>query len=242
LNFQDAQLRLLAYVRERIHNGDFTERGLARSIGISQPHAHNVLKGARKLSPKIHDSILRLLHITLVDLASLQEVEDNLRKRRAQRREQSLPFLSGPLGPGTPWPGSLNPTDRYPLDLAAATTIEGLVMARLAPDALMQRTFGGADIAMVNISQRARSEITAQGLYVIESRGESPLRYLRAGAMHQYLVSDAVMNQPLSWERLRMSRAELVDWVRGRVVWLGKEENRDLPADQRGRFLAAISS
>jgi plasmid maintenance system antidote protein VapI len=53
LTFQDAQQRLLAYVRDRIHNGELTERGFARMIGISQPHVHNVLKGVRNLSIEI---------------------------------------------------------------------------------------------------------------------------------------------------------------------------------------------
>ena len=45
MTFQDARLRLLAYVRNQVRNGELTERGFARLIGISQPHAHNVLKG-----------------------------------------------------------------------------------------------------------------------------------------------------------------------------------------------------
>ncbi len=63
MTFQDAQLKLLAYVRGRIQSGEFTERRLARLIGISQPHAHNVLKGARNLSPEVFDSILKYLAI-----------------------------------------------------------------------------------------------------------------------------------------------------------------------------------
>ena len=63
MTFREAQLKLLAYVVDRIHNGELTERGFARLIGISQPHAHNVLKGVRNLSPEIFDSILKYLAI-----------------------------------------------------------------------------------------------------------------------------------------------------------------------------------
>lgn len=63
MNFRDAQSRLLTYVADRIHNGELTERGLARLIGISQPHAHNVLNRVRNLSPEIFDSILKHLAI-----------------------------------------------------------------------------------------------------------------------------------------------------------------------------------
>jgi plasmid maintenance system antidote protein VapI len=63
LTYQDVQLRLLAYVRSQITNGELTERGFARLIGISQPHVHNVLKGVRKLSPNIFDLALKYLAI-----------------------------------------------------------------------------------------------------------------------------------------------------------------------------------
>ena len=63
MTFQDARLMLLAYVRREIRKGEFTERGFARRIGISQPHAHNVLKGARNLSPEIFDLVLKCLAI-----------------------------------------------------------------------------------------------------------------------------------------------------------------------------------
>lgn len=68
VTFEDAQLKLLAYVRDRIRNGDLTERSFARQIGISQPHAHNALKGVRMLSSEVMDTILRHFHLSLLDL------------------------------------------------------------------------------------------------------------------------------------------------------------------------------
>ena len=70
--FEEAQLKLLDYVRDRVHNGELTERGFARQIGISQPHAHNALKGVRTLSPEVLDAILRFFHLSLLDLLSLE--------------------------------------------------------------------------------------------------------------------------------------------------------------------------
>ena len=63
MTFQDARLKLLAYVRNEVRNGELTERGFARRIGISQPHAHNVLKGVRTLSPEVFDLVLKYLVI-----------------------------------------------------------------------------------------------------------------------------------------------------------------------------------
>jgi plasmid maintenance system antidote protein VapI len=77
LTLQDAQLKLLTHVRDCIHNGELTERGFARLIGISQPHAHNVLKGVRNLSPQIFDSILKTLNMSVLDLAPIEDLEAN---------------------------------------------------------------------------------------------------------------------------------------------------------------------
>jgi plasmid maintenance system antidote protein VapI len=236
LTFQDAQLRLLAYVRERIHNGELTERGLARSIGISQPHAHNVLKGTRKLSPKISDSILRLFQISMIDLAAIEELEENVLKRRVERQAVQIPFLDAVLGPGRAWRPSINWADRYPLPFPATVAPAGFYMTRLTKDPNMEVTVRDADVALIDTTDLARSEVAPDGLYVIQRAVEVVLRYVRAGANCNYLVSDAVMDLPLYWEEVRSAVQ-----IQGRVIWLGREEYRDLPKDQRGRFLLAMS-
>ena len=71
--FELLQLRLIAHVHARVERGDMTERGLARMTGISQPHLHNMLKGARSLSPQMADLILHHLHITVLDLLNADE-------------------------------------------------------------------------------------------------------------------------------------------------------------------------
>ena len=45
--FADVRNALTAVLRARVRNGELTERGLARLVGVSQPHIHNVLKGSK---------------------------------------------------------------------------------------------------------------------------------------------------------------------------------------------------
>lgn len=66
--FETLQGRLLNSVRWRVQNGELTERRLAGLIGVSQPHMHNILKGARTLSPEKADRILRTLEMSVLDL------------------------------------------------------------------------------------------------------------------------------------------------------------------------------
>lgn len=67
------QSRLKDYLQTRIRNGEFSERGLATSLGVSQPHIHNVLKGVRLMTPYLADHIISKLKLTLDDLLSEED-------------------------------------------------------------------------------------------------------------------------------------------------------------------------
>lgn len=74
MNFQELHLRLVAHLRDRVHSGELSERGLARLTGVSQPHIHNVLKGKRSFSTEISDIILFFLKLDLLDLIDPEEL------------------------------------------------------------------------------------------------------------------------------------------------------------------------
>jgi predicted transcriptional regulator len=75
--------RLVSEARLRINNGELTERRLARVAGLSQPHVHNVLKGARVLSPEAADRILRALDLCVEDLVEECQCARCQERRRA---------------------------------------------------------------------------------------------------------------------------------------------------------------
>jgi hypothetical protein len=64
--------RLAEQVRNRVRNGDVTERGLAGRVGVSQPFLHNVLKEKRKMTPDLADRLIRELQIDLAALISIK--------------------------------------------------------------------------------------------------------------------------------------------------------------------------
>jgi hypothetical protein len=237
LTFREAQLKLLAYVVDRIHNGELTERGFARLIGISQPHAHNVLKGVRNLSPEIFDSILKYFHLSMLDLAPVEEVEANLKKRIQPTRLADAPFLDSPIGPGMPWPEGTNWRRSYPLPFPALRAQPGLVMVELAVDPYMNETLAGSDIALLDTSDPARSDISPLGLYIVDRRGEAVIRHIRPSNRGFYLLTDSTLDTPALWEHLSVPAAEFTSMVKARVRWIGRERDRNLPTHQRGRFL-----
>jgi plasmid maintenance system antidote protein VapI len=56
---------VLADARSRLRNGEFTERGLARRVSVSQAHMHHVLKGKRSLTPALADRLAAELRISI---------------------------------------------------------------------------------------------------------------------------------------------------------------------------------
>ena len=80
MTFYNLHERLIEALRQRVHSGAMTERGLARVTGVSQPHIHNVLKGKRLLSLETADQILRRLQMDVLDLLDLEDLMD-LRRR-----------------------------------------------------------------------------------------------------------------------------------------------------------------
>ena len=236
MTFQDARRKLLAFVWDEVRNGELTERGLARLIGISQPHAHNVLKGVRTLSPEVFDLLLKYLHLSLLDLASIEELEAQVERRRIRAQVAEVPFLETPVGPGRPWPNSVTWRRTFPAPFSIATVPAELLMANLAADPAMIATLASYDIALLDTSLERRAAISPEGLYVVERRGEAVIRHIRAGAHCFYLVTDSDLDRPTDWEPLAIEAVRLSGAIKARVVWLGRE--RDPVSQVRGDALA----
>jgi hypothetical protein len=92
----DLQARVLERVRVAIRNGRFTERGLARAMFITQPHAHNILAGRRGCTAEMADALLEQLGLTVWDVLANQELVAVLALPRWRER-----WLGGPGDPAT---------------------------------------------------------------------------------------------------------------------------------------------
>ena len=79
ISFETLLNRLISAVNRRIKNGEYTERGLARILGVSQPQMHNVLKGARTLHADLAYRLLLKLGISVLHLLEEGELSDELR-------------------------------------------------------------------------------------------------------------------------------------------------------------------
>ena len=74
MDFRELEQQLISFLQEKVRSGEITERALARTVGLSQPHIHNVLKGKRSLSMETADAILHGLRVDLTDLMGWEGV------------------------------------------------------------------------------------------------------------------------------------------------------------------------
>jgi hypothetical protein len=95
ISFETLLNRLISAVNRRIKNGEYTERGLARILGVSQPQMHNVLKGARTLHADLADRLLWKLGISVLHLLEEGELSDEL---RVSLLVSGFPALKKPAG------------------------------------------------------------------------------------------------------------------------------------------------
>jgi hypothetical protein len=229
-NLAEIQRRLLQTVRERARNGEITERGVARSAGISQPHIHNVLNGSRTLSLEFTDLILKCMDLTALDLCTPPELEEYLKIRRAALRPAlNLPFVSNAIGPGRPWRAGLDREERYSIRGEPVTPGQELVVARLLPDINMQYSKLGHDIAVLDISEI--DSYSSDTLYVVDRGRDTVLRGIRLGLDKVYLVADAEADYPARWEAISSPQGSAAV-VRARVCRFGRETKSGRAADR----------
>lgn len=224
LSFAALRNRLLNLLRTRIRNGEHTERSLARISGISQPHIHNVLKGAKSLSPELADVILATLHLSPLDLLSRDEITQYLHRTSAHReyRLHPVPVLSGLLGLHQPIPrkGPHREVHTVPFHLTESAT-EPLV-ASLAADPDMAPLFADRDMVLLDQSETARTLVQSAGYYVVRTPDGPCVRALKREFDRLFLITEKNKNCPEAWSEVSLSGQSMLDVVMARVIWLNR--------------------
>lgn len=167
MDFAFLQERLVALMRERVRSGEVTERGLAMLAGVSQPHVHHVLKGARRLSTDMADHLLRRLHIDLFELM----------EEPWPRNYRAVPCLRAPLGPGKRFPAEGG--GFYPFRREDIEKLEDPVVAQAGEDKDLPLPLQENDWVLLDRGRRACLG-AGPGLYVVESREGAVIRSIPA--------------------------------------------------------------
>jgi transcriptional regulator with XRE-family HTH domain len=230
--FQVLQLRLIAILKGRVRSGELTERRLARLTGISQPHIHNVLKGARILSPEIADQILETLRISVFDLFHAHELAGIGRAGGSLAvRYEEVPVLDGRIGPGYPLPLRESPIERYPFPHSQLAAVPNPIVGRLGADQAMRGWFGSDDLVLLDRSPDRRRNIEPGGLYVAAQGNSAVIRHVRIEGAN--ILAGANFSAGLQlWNCISLSGEDILDVVLAKVVWIGRDMERNRSAGE----------
>ncbi len=228
-------------MREVVRNGDATERSLARLTGISQPHMHNVLKGARSMNSEIADIVLERLGISVYDLLEASELSDAAAERALNQEGRiDAPVLVGRLGPGLPWPSEVSLFERFPVSIRIAAGVHNPVVVRVAKDGRMSGLLSPGAVVLLDGAETRRRAPDAASLWAIRRGGEGVIRWVRQGRAGIYLAAADCLDSPGRWEFVRIPARDLPEIVRARVTILSASEPSRAPRQFPGRFPAPV--
>jgi hypothetical protein len=203
--FSTLQQRLIRRLNDEIRAGKFTERGLARRAGLSQPHVHNLLKGIRFPTSESADALLRAISAGVSDL---------MEQRRAQTAAVSVAVLRGAVGPEGGWDDQADSRVQVECKLLAGISQPAIV--RILADNQMG---GISGYALVDLRPGNDPAFPRADLYVVGRLSEARLRYVRIGRGLVYLPALKTLNQPANWESVPRD-VNLAAIARARVCYL----------------------
>ncbi|HSW49326.1 MAG TPA: helix-turn-helix transcriptional regulator, partial [Bryobacteraceae bacterium] len=224
MHFYELHGRLLAALRDRVENGELSERRLARLTGISQPHMHNVLKGKRILSNRAADIICLRLGLSVTDLLGRDELASAKRTPPGTEQDRlvEVPVLEGRLGPGLPLPHKRGRLEQYPFLRSSLASVEAPVMARLAHDHRIAGMFREGDLVLLDVTVSRRLNPERGEFFVINRHGEGIVRHIRRHRSDLLELRGVTPDGLTPAEALPLGGNHLLDVVRARIAWVGR--------------------
>ena len=219
MSFEMLRSRLMEHLRSRIQNGELTERSLARLSSISQPHIHNVLKGAKILSPKLEDRILAALKISILDLFSAEELRNQVSNGGGLRRYRALGVLDGLLGPGFPMPAQASHGEMHPVECSLLNGLFRPQLARLGEDPGMAPFVSANQLVVLDYSETARLAPKPDMHYAALTKGSGSIRILIKEGHRLFAATERTKETRELWEELPAA-ADPLSIVRARVIWI----------------------
>ena len=228
MNFSYLQKRLLDLLIQRLRNGEITERGFARQIGVSQPHIHNVLSGRRILSSRMADRILAHLGISVLELYESVEIKKAAETVLADAfRIRMVPLAGGRAGFGDD-PPTLDTTKLWVFIWDnEATGWQDLVGVVVGHDPNLSAPFRSGSMALVERNEHIRTDLVEGHWYLVYYSGQAIFRQVTR-IDGRWWAGEIP---------LPMGRIALMSSVLGKAVWVGDDLRVASQLSQRGTFL-----
>ncbi len=206
--------RLTELARQRVRAGEVSERELARRAAISQPHMHNVLKGIRILSPEAADRLMRALNVTIPQVLWLGAGAD-------AADVAAVPHLRHRIGPGVAASfASFRGYIPFPSRLIAP--LSQALSANLSADLALPSDFRAGDLVLIDQNPALRVLLAPTSCWVVADSAGLRVRYLRRARGHLSYASHPDSSDA-DWQPISLQGRNILDIVRARIVWIGRE-------------------
>lgn len=222
--FEKLLQRLVRRLAGLLINGEYTERGLARLVGISQPHLHHILSGKRTLTPHVADAILASLGWGVGDLVPSEELDHILLSRRSRSGKKTrIPVLASPIGPSFPFPDASHVAEWILTQSPICEGMRRLFLAPLEPDPGVPFARRPGAFALVAEDEEWRLRCLPDVWYVLRWGGAGLVRRIRAEAGTLVLLGQKALEEGSGPACIPLEGQSLLSVVRGSLVWAGPD-------------------
>jgi len=97
------------------------------------------------------------------------------------------------------------------------------IAARLAPDLVLPKPVAANDLVLLDRNTAIRQEPSGTGCWVVADGSGLRIRYVRLGGARVYVANEATVADPRSWQSIPLAGRDILDIVRARIVWIGRE-------------------
>jgi hypothetical protein len=177
-----------------------------------------------------------------LDFSTQPELETCTVSRFHPHTNFELRLMDSAIGPRMPWSDRATSRRKFSLPADLEHSPANLVLARVRFDAHMDPALTGCDLAVLDTSARWCTFFSPRGIYVISHAGQTILRYVRCGKSCIYLAAADTLDDPLAWDVRPVGDREITELVKGRVIWIGRDEQLHFQTRQCGRFLTDATS
>lgn len=240
--FERILQRLVGRLVENLTNGEYTERGLARLLGISQPHLHHILAGKRALTPHVADGILATLGWSLGDLFSVEELSETLFRRQSEAGVRGLvPVVEGRVGPRSTLPDFHRISHYISANPAWSSSARRAVLVELEPDPVLPFLAAGRTFALAALDEPLRAVVCPHSWYVLQWAGAGLVRRLRREGDVLYVLGQEPLLPQGCPREIPLQGRSLLSIVRAQLLWAGPDPRRLDPFSLTGTLLAEPS-
>jgi hypothetical protein len=189
--------------------------------GTSQPDIHNVLKNIQTLSTASADRLMQALQLSVPELLWRCPSEKDI-------GVQAVPVLRNRIGPGTD--ANLTIFGGYiPFPATLVADLIQPVAARLGPDLVLPRSVAPNDLVLLDQNPRRRESPSGMSCWVVVETAGLRVRYVKLGGADVYVANEANLREPEQWESIPSHTGSILDIVRARIVWIGRQMETSPP-------------